>query len=366
MRRDSSRRTVLFVLPDFNGGGAEQAVLRIVRAWPPERGVPAVAVKALSGSLSDAFRQSGVPVFDLGGKERHSIGSSMRSALALRRLISVERPAAVVAVLSAPFVVAAARSVRQRPKVVVSVQNPVLSETRLSSRSFWRSTVTRVSFRFADHVLPISPGIAHELAELGVPVSRMTVLPNPVDTAEFAPLRRERRERSVAVVARLERQKRVDVAVRAFAAACLDGWRLDVYGTGPQRCELENLADALGLADRVFFHGFTSDVPTVLRTVSVLLLTSEYEGFGNVLVEALAAGVRIVSTDAPWGPRYVLDDGRFGELCPVNDVDAVAAALRRAAKTPDDGDGVARRACRAQEFDTRLVVASLVAALLDE
>ena len=241
-----SADAVVFVLPDFNGGGAEQAVLRIVCAWPADLPAPTVAVKATTGPLAELFRDAGVHVVDLGGGRRHSAMSSARSTWALRRLVGRTRPAAVVAVLSAPFVVAACRSRPRRPRVVVSVQNPVLAEGSSTARRI----VATATLRMADAVLPISPGIGDELRSQGVAPDRITVVPNPVDTAAFSPAEGER-EKSVVMLARLARQKRVDIALRAFAAAGLDGWRLDIHGTGEEQPGLEALAGELGVAGAI-------------------------------------------------------------------------------------------------------------------
>lgn len=350
---------VLFVLPDFNGGGAEQAVLRVVKAWPTDLARPVLAVKSTTGPLADEFRETGIEIVDLGGGTRHSAMSSVRSALALRRLVARTKPAAVVAVLSAPFVVGACRSLRRRPRIVVSVQNPVLVEMRPGLR---RSVVS-ASLRAADAVLPISPGIANEVEQQGVPPERITVVPNPVEVAAFSPGAAER-EKTVVMLVRLEPQKRVDIALEAFAAAGLDGWQLHIYGTGSERSMLEERVDSLGLRDVVQFCGFTSDAASVLRTAGFMLLTSEYEGFGNVLVEALATGTRVVSTDAPWGPRFVLDDGRYGELCAVNDVASIADAMRRAAKSDDDAVDAQERMARAAAFDSPVVAQAMADAVL--
>lgn len=363
MSDEAAFGAVLFVLPDFNGGGAERAVLRIVQAWPARLPTPSIAVKATSGPLGDEFRELGIDIVDLGGRTRHSLPSSLRSAVALRRLVAASRPDVVVAVLCGPFVVAACRTLRARPRVAVSVQNPVLTEAAIARRRLLHRWAAARSLRSADVVVPISPGIADELRSLGVRRERITVVPNPVDVAAFRPGAGATRSNTVVVLARLEPQKRVDVALKAFAAAALDGWQLHVYGTGTEMARLQALAASLGLADRVAFAGFTDEPSRALANAGVLLLTSEYEGFGNVLVEALAAGVPVVATDAPFGPRFVLDGGRYGELCPVNDIESLASALRRAAHASDTPEAIAARIARATEFDAARVAPAFAEAV---
>lgn len=367
MSAEHESALVVFVLPDFNGGGAEQAVLRLVDAWPANLPPPVVAVKSMSGPLVERFRAANVVIVDLGGGTRHSTMSSFRSFFALRRLLVALRPAAVVAVLCAPVVVAAGRSVRRRPRVSVSVQNPIVTERTLTGQSRWRGAITDLTLRLADTLLPISPGIADELQQLGIPATRLRMVPNPVDIDALRSSQpRPQRQKTVVMLARLEPQKRIDVAIEAFAAAELDDWELHIYGTGHLAEALESQADALGLAARVRFQGFSQDTSHLLRTAGIVLLTSEYEGFGNVLVEALAAGARVVSTDAPWGPRFILDGGRFGALCPVNDVQAIATALYTVAHSEDTTGGGNERLERAREFDAEVVAPVFAEAVLSQ
>ena len=366
MSADASPASVVFVLPDFNGGGAERAVLGIIKAWPSDLPAPALAVKATDGPLAGEFRDLGIRLVDLGGRTRHSAASSVRSAVALRRLVAETRPAAVVAVLCAPFVVAACRTVRSRPRVAVSVQNPVRTEAAVAGRGLLRRWAMTLSLRAADVVMPISPGIADELRSLGIRRRSITVVPNPVDVEAFQACDRSipSGSKQVVMLARLAPQKRVDIALEAFAAAELEGWELHIHGVGAERPRLEALSAALGLSDRVIFAGFTHDPAAALGSAGLLLLTSEYEGFGNVLVEALAAGLPIVSTDAPFGPRFILDDGRYGTLCPVNDVASIARALRQAAHSEETPAAVAERVARARAFDATVVAPAFARAVV--
>jgi glycosyltransferase involved in cell wall biosynthesis len=355
---------VLFVLPDFNGGGAEQAVLRLVGAWPRELPRPSVAVKSTSGALAEAFLASGVDVVDLGASSRHSTASSVRAMLRLRRILAERRPAAVVAVLSGPFVLAACRASSWSGRFFVSVQNPVLTEARVAGVGRLRRSIVGATLRRADGVLAISPGIAEELESLGVPAARITVVPNPVDLEAFGPTAASgQRPKRVVVLGRLEPQKRVDVALEAFAAAHLEGWELHVYGEGRLEGTLRRQAEELGITGSTRFHGFTGEPAAVLRAAGALLLSSEYEGFGNVIVEALAAGLPVVATDAPFGPRYILDGGRFGALCPVNDVAALADALRAMAMSQDSPSDIDARVKRAGDFASDRVAAAFARAV---
>src|SRR5207248_8646490 len=100
-----------------------------------------------------------------------------------------------------------------------------------------------------------------------------------------------------------------------------------LIGDGPRPVTLEQTATELGLRDDVAFLGFRENPYPFIKRATALVLSSRYEGFGNVLVEALALGTSVVSSDCPHGPAEILDHGRFGLLVPVGDAEAMASDM---------------------------------------
>jgi glycosyltransferase involved in cell wall biosynthesis len=109
---------------------------------------------------------------------------------------------------------------------------------------------------------------------------------------------------------------------------------LVILGEGPLRGRLLEQARELGVNERVYLPGFVSDPMRVLKNSSLFVLSSRWEGFGNVLVEALATGVPVVSTDCPGAPRSLLRGGALGHLVPVDEPDALARAITEALHSP--------------------------------
>lgn len=133
-------------------------------------------------------------------------------------------------------------------------------------------------------------------------------------------------------VGRLEEsQKDFTTLLRAYAQLVKDGIeeRLVLVGDGASRAQLEALAASLGIADRVTFAGFQPNPYAWIRRARLMAFSSKMEGLPNVLLEALAVGQVVVSTDCPTGPREILDEGRAGLLVPVGDVQGLAGAIRR-------------------------------------
>jgi glycosyltransferase involved in cell wall biosynthesis len=130
-------------------------------------------------------------------------------------------------------------------------------------------------------------------------------------------------------VGRLVEQKRIDLLIQAFAAAIRNGLdaNLILLGQGHLQDGLQKLTEELGISTRVLFAGFVSNPYPYIKAASVLAMSSDYEGLGMVLLEAMALGTPVVSTDCQSGPREVLQDGRSGILVPVDDPDGMAVAI---------------------------------------
>ena len=130
---------------------------------------------------------------------------------------------------------------------------------------------------------------------------------------------------------RLTRQKGFDLLLAAFAAVAAKhpDWTLDIFGKGPQRERLEQSVVDLGLGGQVRINAPTDRLGERMRNASVFVLSSRFEGFPLVLLEAMAAGLAVVSFDCPTGPGEILTDGTSGLLVPAEDVPALAAALDR-------------------------------------
>jgi glycosyltransferase involved in cell wall biosynthesis len=133
----------------------------------------------------------------------------------------------------------------------------------------------------------------------------------------------------VVAAGRLAEAKRYDDLIRAFGTVCAarPDWTLRLYGTGDRRASLEALVTELGLGKHVSLMGAVSPLEPELAKASVLAVTSTMESFGMTIVEGMRAGLPVVATDCPLGPREIIEHGVTGLLVPPRDVDAIAAAL---------------------------------------
>ena len=143
---------------------------------------------------------------------------------------------------------------------------------------------------------------------------------------------------------RLAEEKDFATLIDAFAILRKNGpARLIILGEGDLRTELQGRIDGLGLTQDAILPGGVPDISPWLHYADVFVVSSLYEGFGNALVEAMAVGCQVVSTDCPFGPREILRAGAYGKLVPVADAPAMAQAITETLQAPIDRDELKRR-----------------------
>ncbi len=224
----------------------------------------------------------------------------------------------------------------------------------------------------ADAVIAVSTGVAEGLPAFGVDSRALHVIGNAISLAairssaqQARAARAERRRQTAITVGRLAEEKDHATLLRAFARLrqSVDA-RLIIVGDGPLRRNLDELARSLDIGGVVDFVGWQRNPFSWMAAADVFVLSSRFEGFGNVLVEAMACGLPVVSTDCATGPGEILRGGDFGLLPPVGDVDALAAALARVLGDASLRAELAEKSARrAPDFDISMVGAQYVRAL---
>jgi glycosyltransferase involved in cell wall biosynthesis len=333
---------IAFYLPSLRGGGAERVIINLAQGLS-ERGLPVdVVLAAAEGAFLDHLPPS-VRVVDL-----HA-GRVLRSFVPLVGYLRRERPRALVSSLTHANVIAlvAARLARRGTPVIATVHNTMSESSPQQSalrRALWPALV-RTVYPWASCVVAVSRGAADDLARsTGLARDEIEVVYNPVITPPVMALARQRPDHPwltsqecpvILGVGRLTRQKDFPTLIRAFAEVRRTrGARLIILGEGEDRPALEALVAELGIAGDVALLGFSTNAVTYMAASALFVLSSAWEGLPTVLIEALAAGTRVVSTDCPSGPREILQDGRLGALVPVGDAAALAVAMADALDRP--------------------------------
>lgn len=168
-------------------------------------------------------------------------------------------------------------------------------------------------------------------APWSIPEKIIRVIPSPVRQFKIRNKLPKCRYPRIIAIGRLIRLKGYDLLLSAFAEAAEEfpEWQMDIFGQGPLREELEKQRDQLGLENRVHFRGITTDVDAELERSDIFVLSSRIEGFPNVLLEAMAAGIAVIAADCRFGPGEIIDDGNNGLLVPAENIPALTQALKR-------------------------------------
>jgi glycosyltransferase involved in cell wall biosynthesis len=286
-------------------------------------------------------------------------GSRLRHLFQLAGYLRERRPAVLLAAGLRPNLIAAAckRLLWPPCRLFLSLHNslsPGLGELGTIKRSL-RIRGMRATYPVADGLVCVSAGVAEDLRRyLDPPPSKVHVIYNPVlspqqigraPTVPPHPWLEPGQSPLILGAGRLTRQKDFPTLIRAFAlVAAQRDCRLMILGEGQERSALEGLAAELGLSDRVALPGFVTDAMGYMAHARLFVLSSAWEGFGMVLVEAMAMGTPVVSTDCPSGPREILRDGELGPLVPIADPEALASAMLQVLDAPPDPAQLQQRA----------------------
>lgn len=245
---------------------------------------------------------------------------------------------------------------RSRAKLIVCDHNTLsiqYGRRNLAYRATLRTSI-RLTYPMADARVTVSNGVADDIAALsGIPRSRFNVIFNPIGppSAASSPdngadtLWGQSNAKRILTVGRFKAQKNHRLLIHAFGKLIesIDA-RLMILGTGELMEETKKFAQAEGLSDRILIPGQVDDTTPYYRSADLFVLSSDYEGFGNVLVEALACGLPVVSTDCRSGPAEILENGRYGILVPVGDADALARGMAAAFAACHDRKALMQRA----------------------
>jgi GalNAc-alpha-(1->4)-GalNAc-alpha-(1->3)-diNAcBac-PP-undecaprenol alpha-1,4-N-acetyl-D-galactosaminyltransferase len=178
--------------------------------------------------------------------------------------------------------------------------------------------------------------------------NRSRVIYNPSTVTRIDPPTWEERRNEIVFVARFDiQQKRQDLMVDAFSmiASQYPEYKLHFYGIGNDEAVIREKVEKIGLTDRVIFGGLEKNIPEAIRTAKLFVLTSDYEGMPNALIEAMSVGLPCVSTDcSPGGAAELIDSGVNGIIVPVGDPEAIADGMRRMLDNPNMAENMGLKA----------------------
>jgi glycosyltransferase involved in cell wall biosynthesis len=330
----ADRRRVCFVLPSLNGGGAERAAVQILNGLPAASWDRSMFLFERTGPYLDDLDRG----IDLQSAPSPSRGDRWQ---ALRRFVKETEPHVVVAFLSYATALSATRAAQTNARVVFNQQTPMtafLSDADYQWRAGWKRTMftatSRLTYSAADLIIATSRGVGADLTEnFGIDPGAIEIVPNPVDLAAVRANAAEPADIPsgtgplVVAAGRLADAKNYPMLIDAMGLLRRRmPARLVILGQGELEPQLRQQIADRQLADAVVLLGFQRNPWKFIARADVFALSSHYEGFGNVLIEAMALAVPVVAT-ASAGTRDIVTHNVDGLLVEAHTAEAMAAAL---------------------------------------
>ena len=343
---------IMLAVSSMVAGGAERVAATLVNHW--SAGGHNVALLTVASRDLDFYAlDAGVTriALDLNRSSRNRrdfVIDNFKRLRKLRAAIREFKPEVILSFLDTTNVRVLLASIGTGIPVIVEEH----TDPTQSSLGRTVKLLRRLLYKRARAVVVLHPGIARWASGF-VRSEAIYVIPNPISPQFHQNGRAKRAEdgRRVIAIGRLEAVKGFDMLLGAFARSAQQhpGWTLKVIGDGSQREQLHALAAALQIDDRVSWELAVKEPEKELHRANLFVLSSRYEGFPMVLLEAMACGLPVVSFDCPSGPRAIIHDGEDGLLVPSNEVEALAEAMSHLMGSEDERKRLGERAARAVE-----------------
>lgn len=350
---------VAFFIPDMRGGGAERVALLLINQMVCLGHSVDLIVLRKEGELLEAIPES-VNIVALGdGRVRNALFSLckyLRSENPDHLIVSMW-PLTTVSVVASQFA-------GYKGRLVLSEHNTLsLTPQALGKSGFLLRLCMRLVNHLKGEVVGVSQGVIDDLHLLGLPEKSGRVIHNPILMSEGTvlpdswlshPWVAEKDSWKILAVGSLKKQKDYPSLLKSVSLLKQKGVNVQllILGQGDLDREIFRLCSELDIEDCVFLGGFVSDPAPFYRRADLFVLSSAWEGFGNVIVEALAVGTPVVSTDCKSGPAEILENGKYGKLVPVGDSAALATAIAESLSEPFDPEALK---ARAKDFSPEII-----------
>lgn len=344
---------IAIFLTALDGGGAEKVMLNLAKGFVKS----GLKVDLVLVSASGAYLSQIPPDIKLVDLKQDRLLTSIPTLI---NYLKIEQPQALLTALDTNVIAAWLRRWSS-----ISIHTVVTVHNNLSLESSHGEGIKRKLtakfagwfYGWADSIVAVSEGVAADLVNIGLPPKKIHVIYNPIVDDELKsklkqplehPWLQEGQPRIILGVGRLTKQKNFTTLIEAFAIVRRHiSARLMILGEGEDRAALESTIKQLNLDSDVLLLGFVDNPYQYMSQAAVLVMSSIWEGFGNVLVEAMAAGTPVVSTNCPSGPAEILVDGEYGKMVSVEDIEEMAKNIETTLKNPPNA---VKLQCRAEIF----------------
>jgi len=318
----------------MDGGGAEGVFLQIMTELVNQGDVVDLLLIQKKGPLLSKIPQE-VNVIELGGSRYPFSIAALFSFFRLIKYINKTNARNLLSTLTGMnlFLIFASYFFRQRPHIALRE-----AVTWDNYKSKIKKVLVKNFYSKADSIICVSEEVRQDLVRALGNENKLQVINNPVqknvvrlkaNDSFTHPWIEDKNLKVVAAMGRLCQQKGFDILLKAIAKFdSSDNVRLFILGDGELKDDLLKLASDLGLEDRVEFLGFQLNPYKIISRVDLFVLSSRWEGFVNSLLEVIALGIPVVSTDCKGGPKQILKNGEYGSLVPVDNVCAMYDSIK--------------------------------------
>ncbi len=337
-------KKILFFTSYLGGGGAEKHVVRLLNGLSPDLFDILVVTPDRPGSYEKELNKN-IRLQKIGSRFAFKLSPTLARISCLkplRKIIQQEQPDLVFSVTDIHNLVAiaAVSKLKKKPKLVLGIQNTISQAYRKKNHPVHRYVLSHVpkDYPKADKIVALTEGVKHDLLQLAPAlVHKVDVINNIGLNNQLLEMLEEKTAiekpadgKLIIACGRLTYQKGYPYLIKAFAMVRkTTNAYLWILGEGELREEIENMIREYNLEPYVRLLGFKTNPYAYMAAADLFVLSSLYEGFGNVIVEAMACGTPVVATDCPYGPNEIIKDSETGLLVPIKNEQKLAEAIVR-------------------------------------
>ena len=346
-----NNKITLFI-PSLHGGGAEKVFVNLANGFiKKNKKVDLILAKQEGPYLKDLSEK--VNIINLNKKR------VLFTLLPLIQYLNREKPDILISALSHANIITLIANyfINNKIKVIVTEHNPI--SIKNNQLFFLKKLLTKFFikklYKKSNKVVAVSRGVANDLVKtLKISENNLHVIYNPIYTSGlvkkpssefFHKWLDNKKDIIIIAIGRLTKQKNFLLLIKSFEIIVKKiNVKLIILGEGEERQNLEKSIQNLNLQNSIDLPGFVDNPYSFLNKSNIFVLSSDFEGFGNVLVEAMACGTPVVSTNCPSGPSEILENGKYGKLVPVNNPNALAEAIIETLNNPIESSILQKRA----------------------